>query len=81
MSSTRRVAAKAPALASLIDTSENGPYGLSAISGTVWIHWYKHWTRDQREHYLAVIEREFPEFTAEIVEHLEWCAAKEGDVR
>ena len=67
----RPVTAQIGRLASLIDTFEHGPYGLSAISGTVWCLWWKRWTQEERDHYLALDDRELPDLTAEVIDHLE----------
>jgi len=51
------------------------PYGLAAVKGFLWIHW-EGWTLGEREHFLEVIEREFPAVAADTVDHLERWAQR-----
>lgn len=72
------VAAQTPRLASLIDVDDDVPYGLAVISGETYCLWAKTWSRDERERFLMVIEREFPNLTADVIDHLEFYARREG---
>ncbi len=74
------VAAKPLRLAAAFDINAPHPYGISVVSGYVWIQWAD-WTEGQREHFLEIIEREFPAVADAAIDHLERCAAEEGGVQ
>lgn len=67
-------------LAALIDTSEQVSHGIGTINGMTFIHWAERWSPDEREHYLTVMAREFPDMTADVIDHLEWWARQEEAV-
>ncbi len=54
------------------------PYGMATVNGYLWIHW-ANWTRGEREHFLEVIEREFPVVAADVADHLEQRARPDED--
>ncbi len=62
-------------LASVFDLTNPTPYILAAVNGTVLIHWAEQWSLAERAHFLDVIEREFPELAADVIEHMTWRAA------
>lgn len=67
-------------LASAFDLTNPTPYHILAeINGYILIHWAERWSLAERTHFLDVIEREFPEVAADVIDHMQWRAANPAE--
>ncbi len=60
-------AAQTTSLRSVVDCTDDVSFALAGLKVTIGNHWAERWTHEQRAHFLAVIDREFPEVAAEVV--------------
>lgn len=65
------VTVQPPSVASVIDPAERMPAGLTAVTNYMWIHWVQRWSPAERERFLTVVEREFPDVTADAIHHMQ----------
>lgn len=72
-------ATQTTSLLSVPDALDDVSLVLAGVKVTITNHWAELWSREQRAHFLEVIDREFPELAADVIDQMQWSAANPAE--